>query len=321
MARRARRRGGRNRFLSMVQSWAASHGNAASETLDRLIRSPLATGMTVASIAIALALPATLFVALNNLERLGGGWQRDAGLSVFLRPTVDETRAGEIAETLRARADIARVDLISREQGLAEFRDYSGLGGVLNQLRHNPLPVVLVVYPTAWAQPTQPLSKLGKLLEALPEADFVRLDTQWIERLHAIIGLLTNAALLLAAVLGLAVLLVVGNTIRLEIENRRGEIVIMDLVGATPAFIRRPFLYSGVWYGLLGGISAWIMVSVSIALLQAPVTRLATLYHTEFRLDGLGPTPTLILLTASIALGLLGSRLAAGRHLALVAPG
>jgi cell division transport system permease protein len=125
-------------------------------------------------------------------------------------------------------------------------------------------------------QPHAATTALAGSLEKLAEVDFVRLDTQWTERLNAIVALLTNAALLLTAVLALAVFLVVGNTIRLEIENRRGEIRIMDLVGATPAFIRRPFLYSGAWYGLLGGISAWIMVSLSIYLLQAPVTRLAT---------------------------------------------
>lgn len=320
-----KRRGGRNRTLSAAQAWLGNHADAAVETLDRLIRSPLATLMTVATVAIALALPATMFVTLNNLERLGGGWQRNAGLSLFLQPAVDDARASALAETLRARPEIARVELISREQGLAEFRDYSGLGGVLDQLSRNPLPVVLAVYPTPQMQSRAPTaSRTGSLassLEQLAEVDFVRLDTQWIERLHAILALLTNAALLLATVLALAVFLVVGNTIRLEIENRRVEIRIMDLVGATSAFIRRPFLYSGAWYGLLGGVSAWIMVSASIRLLQAPVTRLATLYHTEFQLDGLGPMPTLILLGAGMLLGILGSWLAVGRHLAAVKPG
>lgn len=323
------RRSGRNRALNAAQAWLGNHGTAAVETLDRLIRSPLATLMTVATVAIALALPATMFVMLDNLERLGGGWQRNAGLSLFLQPAIDEVRAGALAETLRARPEITRVDLISREQGLAEFRDYSGLGGVLDQLSRNPLPVVLAVYPTPWTLSKQPRASpirssdgsLASSLEQLAEVDFVRLDTQWTERLHAIVALLTNAALLLATVLALAVFFVVGNTIRLEIENRRGEIRIMDLVGATSAFIRRPFLYSGAWYGLLGGISAWIMVSVSIRLLQAPVTRLATLYHTEFQLEGLGQMPTLILLGASMVLGILGSWLAVGRHLAAVKPG
>jgi len=318
-------RGRRNHALGAAQAWLGNHSSAAVETFNRLIRAPLGSLMTIATVAIALALPTAMFVMLNNLERLGGGWQHNAGLSLFLQPAIDEARAGTLAETLRARPGIARVDLISREQGLAEFREYSGLGGVLDQLTRNPLPVVLAVYPTYRMPPKPPPASrtrsLTSSLEQLAEVDFVRLDTQWNARLRAIVALLTNAALLLATVLALAVFFVVGNTIRLEIENRRTEIRIMDLVGATSAFIRRPYLYSGAWYGLLGGISAWLMVSTSIHLLQAPVTRLAKLYHTEFQLDGLGPIPTLILLGASMVLGILGSWLAVGRHLAAVKPG
>ena len=250
-----------------------------------------------------MALPATLFVVLDNLERLGGGLQRGAGLSLFLQPELDEARADELATRLQARADITRIDVISREQGLAEFRDYSGLGAALDQLSQNPLPVVMAVYPAPQAQAAEPLAKLAASLEALPEVDFARLDTQWTQRFNAIIALTTNAARLLAAALGLAVLLVVGNTIRLEIENRRGEVQVMDLVGATPAFIRRPFLYSGAWYGLLGGIGAWIMVNLCSQLLQGPVGRLATLYDTEFTLTSLDLHATLALLAGGVVDG------------------
>ncbi|MGB5834612.1 MAG: permease-like cell division protein FtsX, partial [Thiohalocapsa sp.] len=297
MAKQLRRRAARSRFAKAIECWLGNHGRAVVETLDRLIRTPLSTAMTVAAIAIALALPATLFVVLDNLERLGGGWQRSAGLSLFLTPEVDEARAAELAAELRARADISVVELISADRGLAEFREYSGLGGALDQLSQNPLPVVLAIHPAPRARNAEALKALAASLETRPEADFARLDSQWTERFNAMIALLNNAALLLAVVLGLAVLLVVGNTIRLEIENRRGEVQIMDLVGATPGFIRRPFLYSGAWYGLLGGMIAWIMVSLSIYLLQEPVDRLATLYHTEFALDGIGPIPTLALLS------------------------
>lgn len=315
-----KRRPGRNRPLIRLQCWAGHHVSAAVETLDRLIRTPLATAMTVAAIAIALALPATLFVVLDNLERLGGGLQRGAGLSLFLEPEMDETRAETLAARLRTHADIARIDLISRAQGLAEFRDYSGLGAALDQLSQNPLPVVMAIYPTTRARAAEPLAALAATLEALPEVDFARLDTQWTQRFNAIIALTTNAARLLAVTLGLAVLLVIGNTVRLEIENRRGEVQVMDLVGATPAFIRRPFLYSGAWYGLLGGVGAWIMVSLCSQLLQGPVGRLATLYHTEFILTSLDPRATLTLLASGVAMGTLGSWLAVGQHLSRINP-
>jgi cell division transport system permease protein len=276
--------------------------------------------MTVAAVAIALALPATLFVAVDNLERLGGGWQRSAGLSLFLRPELDDARVRGLAEELRGRNDIAAVETISREQGLAEFREYSGLGAALDQLGENPLPVVLAIDPAAAARTPQRVAALAAELESLPEADFARLDMQWIARFNAMVALLESTALLIAAVLGLAVLLIVGNTIRLEIENRRGEIEIMALVGAAPALIRRPFLYDGAWYGLLGGISAWILLNLALALLQAPVSRLASLYHTEFVLHGMGALPSVVLLAGSAVLGVLGSWMAVGRHLSGIEP-
>jgi cell division transport system permease protein len=276
--------------------------------------------MTVAAVAIALALPATLFVAVDNLERLGGGGQRSAGLSLFLRPELDDARVRGLAEELRGRNDIAAVETISREQGLAEFREYSGLGAALDQLGENPLPVVLAIDPAAAARTPQRVAALAAELESLPEADFARLDMQWIARFNAMVALLESTALLIAAVLGLAVLLIVGNTIRLEIENRRGEIEIMALVGAAPALIRRPFLYDGAWYGLLGGISAWILLNLALALLQAPVSRLASLYHTEFVLHGMGALPSVVLLAGSAVLGVLGSWMAVGRHLSGIEP-
>lgn len=297
----------------------------------------MATAMTVAAIAIALALPATLFVALDNLERLGGGWQRGAAMTLFLQPGIDEQRGSELAAALQARDQIHVVEMVSREEGLAEFRQYSGLGAALDQLSDNPLPVVLAIYPAGPMAPIGPTmpeapaafdeprsgSRLGALaaeLEALPDVDFVRIDVQWLERFKAIMLLLRNASLLLAGVLAMAVLLVVGNTIRLEIENRRGEVQIMDLVGATPAFIRRPFVYAGAWCGLLGGILAWIMVALSVQALRVPIGRLASLYHTEFDLAGLGLGPSLALLAVSTVLGILGSWVAVGHHLSRIEP-
>jgi len=314
------RRGRRNRSLLALRYWLGRHGTAAAETLDRLIRTPLATAMTVAAIAIALALPTTLVVVLDNLERLGGGWQRGAAMSLFLKPGIDEQRGAELASALRTRIDVAAVDLVSRAQGLAEFREYSGLGGALDQLNDNPLPVVLAIYPTPEVRTEAELGAMANALEALPDADFARLDTQWTRRFQAIIALLRNGALLLASVLGLAVLLVVGNTIRLEIENRRNEVQIMDLVGATRAFIRRPFLYSGAWYGLLGSMLAWIMVTGAIQLLQRPVEHLASLYHTQFSLSGLGGLPSLSLLAGGALLGTVGAWVAVSRHLNRVEP-
>jgi len=307
-------------MLQAVRAALEQHARAAREAPSRLLRFPVATLMTVGAIGIALALPAMLHLLLVNLEQLTGDWERSAAVTLFLEPGVDEARAAEIAATLRPRPDIGAVELISRAEGLAEFRAYSGLGGALDQLADNPLPVVLVLYPAGAAMSELAAEDLVGQLEALPTADFARVDAQWAQRLQGIAALLRQIALLLGAAFALAVLLVIGNTVRLEIENRRSEIMIMDLVGATRGFIRRPFLYSGAWHGLLGGLVAWLLVTLAIAFLKEPVSRLAALYHTDVTLRGLDAPAALILLGSSTLLGMLGSWVAVGRHLIGVEP-
>ncbi len=315
-----RMKGRKPRWLKRLGTWVGDHQNAAADTLDRLIRAPLATLMTVAAIAIALALPATLLVITDNLERLGGDWRRGAALSLFLSPGLDEAAGSKLAETLTTRIDIGRVQVISRAQGLAEFRAYSGLAGAIDQLPENPLPVVLAVYPARDLGPGDELDALLEGLAALPGVDFAQADAQWVRRLKAILSLLRDGTLLLGGMLALGVVLVVGNTIRLEIENRRDEILIMDLVGATGAFIRRPFLYAGAWYGLLGGMLAWGIVTTTVALLDAPVGRVAALYDTRLVLTGLDFRHSLALLGLATLLGIVGSRIAVGRHLRRLRP-
>jgi cell division transport system permease protein len=308
------------RWIRRLRTWAGDHARAATDTLDRLIGAPIATLMTVATIAIALALPATLLVLVDNLERFAGDWRQGAALSLFLSPELDEADGERLAAALRIRIDIAQVELISRAAGLAEFRAYSGLDGALEQLTDNPLPVVLAVYPSADLARAGDAEALVDNLAALPGVDFARADAQWVQRLQSLLSLLRDGTLLLGAMLALGVVLVVGNTIRLEIENRRDEIQIMDLVGATGAFIRRPFLYAGAWYGLLGGMLAWAAVSAAMAWLQAPVGRLAALYDAEITLVGLDLRQSLGLLALGTLLGIIGSRIAVGRHLRRLRP-
>jgi cell division transport system permease protein len=320
MARKRARRRSAPGLLELPQVWLGHHAQSAIATLGRLLRAPLPTGMTVAVIGIALALPAGLYVLTENLRNLVGGWDQAAAISVFLDQNIPDQDAAVVADRLREWPELQRVQLIGADDALAEFREQAGFAEALAQLKSNPLPAVLAVFPqSSFASPEQ-VAALEERLNQLPEADFVRVDTQWLMRFQAVLDLVQALVLLFAGLLALGVLLIVGNTIRLEIQNRRGEIEIMELVGATAGFIRRPFLYAGAWYGLLGGLSAWFLVTLAVIALQGPVSKLASLYRSDFPLAGLGPLALLTILGGSMLLGLVGSLIAVNRHLRGVEP-
>jgi cell division transport system permease protein len=320
MARPQSRRRSAPGLLELPRAWLGDHLQSALATLGRLLRAPLATGMTVAVIGIALALPAALYVLTDNLRHLVGGWDRGAAISLFLHQDLSDPDAQTVAGRLREWPEFRRVQVISAAAALAEFRAQAGFAEALDQLSTNPLPAVLAITPQpAYATPTE-VEGLEERLGQLPEVDFVRVDTQWLMRFQAILDVAQTLVLVLAGLLGLGVLLIVGNTIRLEIQNRRGEIETMELVGATASFVRRPFLYAGAWYGLLGGLSAWFLVTLAVVALQGPVSRLANLYRSEFPLAGLGAVALLSILGGSVVLGLVGSWIAVNRHLRGVEP-
>lgn len=303
------------RLARLPLIWFGQHLRGALASLGHLSRAPLPTFMTVAVIGIALALPGALYVFTHNLERLGGRWEQTATLSLFLRPEVSLRQAEALAARLTQEAGIAAVSLVPREQALEELRAETGFAEAVAQLEENPLPVVLILRPANSGDDLAALEALGDRLGALPESDFVRLDSQWVRRFQGLVQLIERGVLVLALALASGVLLIIGNTIRLEIENRREEIEIMELVGATPGFIRRPFLYTGAWYGLLGGATAWLLIAFALVLLQKPVSQLAALYQTEFALSGLDPGALGLLLTGSALLGLVGSGISVSRHL------
>lgn len=289
-------------------------------SLGQLSRTPFATFMTAAVIGIALALPAGLYSLLNNVQQLATGWEGTAQVSLFIKEEVTEPSIQALARKLGSWDGVAEVRYISRAQALAEFRELSGFGAALDTLDANPLPAVLVLRPTVSATDPEHMQRLLGRLRALPAVELAQLDMDWIRRLNAIIALGQRGVLLLGALLSLAILLVVGNTIRLTILARRREIVVTKLIGATNAFIRRPFLYTGLWYGLMGALIAWLLVSLLIGLLGGPVSRLSVLYDSDFRLAGLDLATSLALLASGALLGLAGSWLAVGRHLQAIEP-
>jgi cell division transport system permease protein len=283
-------------------------------TFGQMARAPLATLLTLTVIGITLALPSGLYVMLDNLERLSAGWDRGAQASLFLKRNVTEAGAHKLAQQIRAMSSVAGVDYISREAALAEFKKQSGFGAALNALDSNPLPAVLVVRLSVGDNPAA-VESLMATLARLPGVDLAQLDIEWLRRLAALLQLAERAVAMLAALLSLAVLLIIGNTIRLAVVNRQTEIEIIQLVGGTPGFVRRPFLYTGLLQGLLGGLLAWLLVEASLLLLSGPARELAGLYGSSFALTGLGAEQGLFLVVAGCLLGWVGSRLAVGWQL------
>lgn len=297
------------------------HAQVFFYTLGQLSRRPASLLMTAAVIGIALALPTGLHVVLKNAQQLSGGWDEASQISLFLQRGTADSQARRLVNQLEEHARIRRVHYLSPEEALAEFQRLSGFGDALDTLEENPLPAVVVVQPRLQQNDPATTEALLDELREDPRVDLARLDVQWVKRLYAIMDILRQGVYVLASLLALAVLLVVGNTIRLAIQNRRDEIVIVKLIGGTDAFIRRPFLYTGFWYGLFGGIIAWLLVSISLWILNGPVQKLAALYQNSFALSGLHTQTTLGLLISGVLLGLVGSWIAVGRHLRDIEPG
>jgi len=250
-----------------LNTWLARHAQTLMGSLGRIVQHPVATTMTMAVIALALALPLFFNVLLENSRAATADWNQAFELSVYLAKKAGTERAEALAKQLRARPDVARVRVITADQALAEFRESSGFGKALDLLDTNPLPNALVVTPSLAASTAEGTQALKVHVASLADVDTVELDTEWVQRLNAILDVVRRVIWLTGALLAISVVLVVGNTIRLDILNRRAEIEVMKLVGATDSFARRPFLYSGVWYGLGGGVGAVAVVAVATALL------------------------------------------------------
>lgn len=303
-----------------MKTWLSRHLQTALGSLGRLTSQPLASLLTILVMGIALALPACLDVLVRNAQALGGNWDRALDVSVYLKQSTDAAAAARVAERIRQRKDVKHVQLIQADDALKEFREHSGFGEALQALSDNPLPHTLVVTPSTALGTPDALETLSRDLRALPEVDVVQLDTAWVQRYLAILDTVQRVVTLVGVLLAIGVIVIVGNTIRLDIQNRRDEIEVTKLVGGSDAFVRRPFLYGGVWYGLGGGVIAWLVVLVAVALLAGPVQRLAGFYGSRFTLLGLGIQNGLALLLAGAVLGWLGSFLATTRHLRAIEP-
>jgi len=299
-------------------SWFQQHQQVAVDSLARLLAEPGSSLLTWSVIGIALALPLCLFLFLQNIQQLNTNLDEAGNISLFMKMDVSNDTLTKIQSDLQEMEQVIRVSAVTSEQALVEFQENSGFGNALEGLDDNPLPALLIVTPSDAGRDS--LSSLALELEALQEVDSAQVDLEWIQRLYSIINLAERFTTALALLLCVGVILAVGNTIRLAIENRRNEIMVVKLVGGTDAYVARPFLYTGIWFGIGGGMIATLLVMLAFLLLSGPVTGLMALYGSDFVLSGLTASDLLTLLVTAGGLGLVGAWISVVRHLRLIEP-
>ncbi|MGQ0618431.1 MAG: permease-like cell division protein FtsX [Panacagrimonas sp.] len=300
--------------MNLLRRWAAEHARVCIASLGRLWLEPVGTMLTALVIGLTLSLPAGLHLLVDNLRAAAGGLNQTRAITLFLHDAASPRQGEELAQSLAAREQVASADYVSRAAALDEFRARTGLSEVLDALGDNPLPASILVVPSVSLDDAG-LQALAESLKGDPNVADLRLDAAWTARLDAALSALGQFGRLLGLALGLAVVIAIGNTIRLDIEARREEIAVMKLIGAPPGFIRRPFLYAGLWYGLVGGLLAVIAVQFAVMAMSAPVARLVELYEGSFALRGPGLEDGLGLIGLGVLLGLAGAWLAVSRHL------
>ena len=305
-------------FSTLLHAWLESHRSSLLDSLRRLGKQPIGSFFTCLVMAVALSLPMGLSLLLSNVERLGGSWQRAAQISLYLKLDASVSEGEALRTQIKGMPGVADAEYVSREQALDEFQQQSGLGEALRELPENPLPGVVVVTPAEVGKPA--LEALRQRLAELPKVELAQLDLVWVERLAAILKLGDRFVFGLTVLLVSALLLVIGNTIRLHIENRRTEIEVIKLVGGTDAYVRRPFLYMGALYGLGAGVLSWGVLAFGLNWLDDAVVGLSGLYGSDFSLAGVPPADGLSLLLGAVLLGYIGAWIAVARHLRELAP-
>lgn len=297
-----------------VATWRHQHAWCFVGSLRQLARRPLGTALTAAVMGFVLALPLALYLLLGNVQHLASAIGSAQSVQVFLKPGLPASAADALATQLRARADIGAVVVRTPQQGLAELASVRGFGDAIQSLSDNPLPYVLLVEPRAGIDRAQVASMVAAWRQQ-PQVDLVQDNGQWRARLDALLALGRRATALLAILLGIAAVLVIGNTVRLDIRGRADEIVVQQLIGASPAFVRRPYLYEGAWYGFAAGALAVGLVLLLEAALAAPVRELVASYAGSLRFAGLTWATLVGGWVVAVLLGWLGALFASARHL------
>lgn len=293
--------------------WLRQHRLCVQDALQRLFSQPVNTFMTLMVIGVALLLPALLFVLGSNLAQFGSRLTETGQITAYFQTDTSASEHQALVTTLQADERISEVHYISTEQAMSDFANWSGLGDVMNNLDNNPLPASLDIH-----LPANGMTDVNSLAAALasdPLIELVQVDEQWLVRLEQILTLSDRIVLVLVVVLAMAVLFIVGNSIRTLIANRSDEIQVMNLIGATKQYMARPFLWLGFCYGLFGGVIAWLLLALMLLFIREPASALLGFYGSEYQLIGLGWQASLSLLLGSAILGWLGARISVSRHL------
>lgn len=301
-----------------MSAWLSHHWHAFALALKRLAITPLGTLLSVAVIGIAFSLPAGIYVLLQNLQALSGQFPGEPQLSVFLRLDTDKEEIDDIETRLKQHSQVAGFRFVPKDSALEQFKESSGLTGIMEGLEQNPLPDAFII--TANTSSPEALEALSAELAKLSQIEHVQLDSAWARRLESLLKLGRLAVLILAALLSFLLIAVAFNTIRLQILTMREEIEVAKLIGATKSFIRRPFLYFGALQGMVGGTAAWLIISLGIHLTDEPIKDLMQLYEVSFRLYHLSMRDSLSLLFFSAWLGWVGAWLSVANHLWKIEP-
>jgi len=303
---------------NQISAYFLHHLQSLVFSLGKIYKAPTTTIMTVAVIGITLSLPGGFYLFLKNIDALSGDFRSTTQISLYLDLDTSEKQARALEKDIAGMDHVAVTRFISREQSLEDFRRDSGFGKSIDTLSSNPLPHTIIVEPGD--ADTFTVRGLQNRLQAMPGVEIAKLDTEWLERLYTIIEIAKRSVAIITVLFAFAVLLIIGNTIRLDIQNRYQEIIVTKLIGATDAFIRRPFLYGGVWYGLLGGITSWLIVEIGFLAISGPLARLNLLYMSDMNLITFSFQDFIILIASSTLLGLAGSWIAVARHLNQIEP-
>ena len=301
-----------------ISAYLLHHLQSLVFSLGKIYQAPTTTIMTVAVIGITLSLPGGFYLFLKNIDALSGDFRSSSQISLYLDLSINEKQARGVEQEIKTFKNVISTEFISRDKSLEQFREDSGFGKSIDTLSSNPLPHTIIVEPSE--VDTFEIKNLLKALQAMPEVEIAKLDTEWLERLYTIIEIAKRSVAIITILFSCAVLLIIGNTIRLDIQNRYQEIIVTKLIGGTDAFIRRPFLYGGLWYGMLGGLISWLIVEIGYLAISGPLERLNLLYQSNLTLITFSFHDFIILITSSTLLGLAGSWIAVARHLNLIEP-